>query len=942
MAEIDPVILELRAELGKYRADLKSTTSMVQNQLGSQEKSVQRLEAQMRKSSGAISGQLRGLAATFATYFSGRELVGLIDGFTRVQNSLRVAGLEGQKLEAVQADLLDLSTRYGVSIEGLANLYGKATDAGRSFGASEGEVLKLTEATSQALLITGTNAQQASGAILGLSQALASGTVRAEEYNQINEGGLRPLLQAAAATEKYGGDINKLRSAVLAGKVSSQEFFQAIQAGSAQLSGQAANATLTLSGAFEALTSRLTVYIGQSAEANGVTQALVGAMQLLADNLDTVIPALAIIAALMGASLVGNALAGTRAFFALTAAMGGAATAAEALAFTLGTAGVGAAIVAVGAGLIYLVSQTDNATMSLDDLKAANERNADELDSMISKLKAAGVQTDELAAAADRAKGSVDGLSDSYRQALIEARKFNKETAGGKIQTYNDDIRASQDRQAVLTEYIRAQRAANPGAIREGRKSPQLANAEQKLAAERQLEAGLRVRVDVQAAAFQAGVDLDGGGKRTATATTDKTKPKKPPKGPKDRTEEIAARAAQELAQLQIEELRARAELSTNVEERADFERQILAAERKQREDDLDARIKAGSLTKEQADEQRKIIDALYGQRITEDGTGDIIVEKQKSIYGELQARQEQERLARLQADAMRDELDALGAESDITDVRTARVEIERRMLEIQQDIERKLLEEAIARGDVLDAAQARAALDRKQSADRTGFERDNKGPLGKYIDDAKKVGANLNDEFESIAVDGLQSLNDGLADAIVNSKNLGDVFKNVAKQIIADLIRIAIQQQIVNALQSAFGGGGGGGIFSSLFGGGSSMGTSGGMDLRGFGRASGGNVNAGTMYRVQEGQREFFRPSVSGDIIPLSAMNAQASRGTSQTVVNQTFVLDARHGITTPQLINYVNQTANAKALEAGGASFAAGQQSMPGSLNKYQQLKG
>src|SRR5690606_28816850 len=103
-------------------------------------------------------------------------------------------------------------------------------------------------------------------------------------------------------------------------------------------------------------------------------------------------------------------------------------------------------------------------------------------------------------------------------------------------------------------------------------------------------------------------------------------------------------------------------------------------------------------------------------------------------------------------------------------------------MLELQQRIERALLDEAIKRGEVLDAVAARAALARKQAADRTGFERDNMGPLGKYLEDVRKVGLNLDDEFEKIAVDGLQSLNNGLADAIVNSKNLGDVFKNVAK----------------------------------------------------------------------------------------------------------------------------------------------------------------
>lgn len=880
MAEIDPLTLKIIADTKGALKDVADFQRLTGQGLNKVERDVLRLEAQMKRSTGAIGNSLKGLAATFGTLFTGRELVAAIDSFTRLQNSLRVAGLEGEKLQRVQSQLLDLSTRYGVGIEGLANLYGKAADAGRSFGASEAEILQLTEATSQALKITGTSAAQAQGAILGLSQALASGTVRAEEYNQINEGGLRPLLQAAAGAERFGGDINKLRAAMLDGKVTSQEFFAGILAGSAELDAKASKATLTLAGAFEALSSRFTVYIGQSAEANGATAALAGAMQLLADNIDVLIPALALVATFVGTRMVTAAIAGSTAYAGFTATLAGTASAtalatrglAALTAALTGPAGVALAVTAVVASLAYFSTSADNAGMSIDDLRKANEQNADELDGMISKLKAAGVQTDELAAAADRAKGSVDDLSDSYRNALIEARKFNRETAGGKIQTYNDDIRASQGRQAVLAEYIRAQRAANPGAIREGRKSPQLAQAEQKLAAERQLEAGLRVRVDIQAAAFQAGVDLDGGGKRTGTATS--ATPEKTRSGrtrAADDPLDAQFRNEQELRQLQLEELRAKEQVATSATARADLARQALALEATIRRKDIDEAVRKGTLRVEEANARRKIIDNLYG------AADEITVQGRETAYQLAISREEQERIARLQTDAMRDELDALGAEAGITDVRKNRVAIERRMLEIQQQIERALLEEAIARGDVLDAAQARAALGRKQAADRTGFERDQAGPLGQYVEDLRKAGLNLDDQFEGIAVNGLRSLNDGLAEAIASSKNLGDVFANVAEAIIADLIRIAIQQTIVNALMSAFGGGGGGGGkgLGNIIGGALKLGSKIG------GLASGGYAEPYSIHRVNEhkGGVELLRMgSQGGTVIPLGQVNTRAS----------------------------------------------------------------
>jgi hypothetical protein len=153
----------------------------------------------------------------------------------------------------------------------------------------------------------------------------------------------------------------------------------------------------------------------------------------------------------------------------------------------------------------------------------------------------------------------------------------------------------------------------------------------------------------------------------------------------------------------------------------------------------------------------------------------------------------------------------------------------------------------------------------------QAGFEQDSKGPLGQYLDEIRKVGLNLDDEFENIAVNGLKSLNDGLTDAIMNSQNLGDVFKNVAKQIVADLIRIAIQQTIVNSLLGAVSG-----LFGGVVGGGTSA-------LKGSAkisnRASGGPVEAGRLYRINESGVEGFVPAMSGTIIPAGEMNARAAQ---------------------------------------------------------------
>lgn len=873
MSEIDPVILELRADLGKYRADLQSTTSQVQRLLGNQEKSAQRLEAQMRKSSGAIGASLRGLAGTLGTYFTGRELTGLIDSFTRLQNSLRVAGLEGAKLESVQTQLLDLSTRYGVGIEGLANLYGKATDAGRSFGASEAEILQMTEATSQALLITGTSAAQAQGAILGLSQALASGTVRAEEYNQINEGGLRPLLQAAAATEKYGGDINKLRTAVLAGKVSSQEFFNAIQTGSAQLAGQASKATLTLSGAFEALTSQLTVYIGQSSQANGVTAALAGALQLLANNLDRVIPALAIIAAGLGIGLVTNAI---RARVALLAASGAAVT----LAGTATAAGrallaafggpVGVAITALVVGIGYLVSQTDEAVRAAKEaeLQAIRTASAQETEKRATELLAAAKGSEKVAqiaatkASRDRAAQALQtakALQAEAKAALVAARAQARQTfeksAGdtGFLATFGRALGGAGGAGPTIT----------PGTAQANNLDRKANAAQIELDRANKAIAQLEGQVDGLTAAIGDGAKAP----KLAAAAGDGKKPKKGRASSGPSISDINDRFESELASIAQQTISARQSLATRAEDRAELELRAVEAAR------VEA-LRSLSADKDYSQAQKaRVKDAL-----------DNLAEfERERIARDLRVQKEEE-LADIADTQFRTQSDALRQQYDLAKSQTERRDLAYEIIDLEYRYRDAALRAVEENEDLADAVRQRAAIERAALAsgrDRTmeSARRDTAGPLENYFDNAKKDAAELNEAYQTIAVDGLGSVRDALTETAAEYLKLGGIAGKVINGIISDLIRLFIQQQITGLVGSLFGP-------SASSKQGAASGIAAGVG-KFFGRASGGYNAPHSITRVNEqgGGVELLRMgSKGGTVIPLGQVNQQASRDGGQS----------------------------------------------------------
>lgn len=867
MAEIDPVILELRADLGKYRADLQSTTSQVQRLLGNQEKSARRLEAQMRKSSGAIGASLRGLAGTLGTYFTGRELTGLIDSFTRLQNSLRVAGLEGSKLESVQSQLLDLSTRYGVGIEGLANLYGKATDAGRSFGASEAEILQLTEATSQALLITGTSAAQAQGAILGLSQALASGTVRAEEYNQINEGGLRPLLQAAAASEKYGGDINKLRTAVLAGKVSSAEFFAAIQSGSAQLSGQASKATLTLSGAFEALTSSLTVYVGQSAQANGVTQALAGAMQLLAENLDSIIPALAIIATVLGGRFLAGALAGGTALRTLaayasiaTTSLAGTALAARSAGAALLTAlggPVGVAIAALVLGLAYVAAKSGEAAQATGEYA----KQADALAKIQDKVTDA---TERLASATGKARA----------EALANARALREETkqylANAQAALIAAEAKAIQARNQARQELQSLPVNSGAGGGPDRLNGVLQRNSRQVIDANANVKQAQANIIQSQAEIARLGKIIDAAAPPAVAAVGDGKKPKGPKGGGASgpSISDINDRFESELASIAQQTISARQSLATSAEDRAELELRAVEAAR------VEA-LRSLSADKDYSEAQKvRVKDAL--DNLAEFERERIARDLRVASYERAAELADTE--FRVQSEALRQQYDLAESQAERRDLAFKIIDLEYRHQEAA--LKALIAVETIAGVETERAKVAKiqlAALQQSRGATMESARRDTAGPLESYFDNAKKDANELNEAYQQIAVDGLGSVTDALTETATGFLKLGGTAGKVIDGIISDLIRLFIQQQIT-------------GLFGSLFGpsAASKQGAASGIAAgvgKFFGRASGGWVAPGQTVRVNEsrGGAEYLRMgSKGGTVIPLGQVNQQASQPTS------------------------------------------------------------
>lgn len=384
---------------------------------------------------------------------------------------------------------------------------------------------------------------------------------------------------------------------------------------------------------------------------------------------------------------------------------------------------------------------------------------------------------------------------------------------------------------------------------------------------------------------------------------------------------EILARIDSQLASMAQQALSAMESVAKSADERAELElRSVeLARVRALREVDTDTDLER--LGEEEAANQRARIKSQI-----------------EALADAERARIEERRKAELEQDTRdlaqeryNNDRDALQVQYELADSQSERKRLALEMVDLELRYQKALLEAIIASETATEAEKERARIalegvnatadGRQETASRA-----NEGPLDAYRRRLNRSSDAINEEVESYVVDELNNVRDGIRGAI--EKQLG-----VKDPLISGLLNLLIENVILKPLADALAnasGGGGGGIGGAL----ASIGTA----LLG-GRASGGYVNGGQMYRVNEGASpgrvEGFIPQGSGHIVPLGRMNALKSGGGGR-VFNIT--VDARNSVNPEGFEQRILAEAAKRAAQMDGQAAQATLKAMPGRMSQYQ----
>ncbi|HHQ6088867.1 TPA: tape measure protein [Enterobacter hormaechei subsp. steigerwaltii] len=204
------------------------------------------------------------------------------------QLNARIERLTGSAATASQTmqNMMRISSATGGSLQDTAKLWETLSTALRDTGATNGQIIQLTETLQKIGRIGGSSSEEMANALRQFGQSISSGTVRAEEFNSILEQMPELARQIAAG---MGVSIGELRQLMLDGKLTAEDALNAIQKQTGSVNAEFEKLPRTLSQANTALTNSFLSMIDSVNQATGASNGLVAVIDSMTAALDRLV-----------------------------------------------------------------------------------------------------------------------------------------------------------------------------------------------------------------------------------------------------------------------------------------------------------------------------------------------------------------------------------------------------------------------------------------------------------------------------------------------------------------------------------------------------------------------------------------------------------------------------------------------------------------------------
>ncbi|MBH2937780.1 tape measure protein [Serratia marcescens] len=213
----------------------------------------------------------------------GKAFLTVADNITQLQSRIARLSTDATTAMSTFEALTAIASTTGSSLRDTAKLWEAMTSALKGTGATNTQILTLTNTLQKIGRVGGSSAEEMANALRQFGQSITSGTVKSEEFNSILEQMPELARQIGAG---MGLSMGQLRQAMLEGKLSAQDALNAIMKQSSAVNDEFSKLPRTMDQASNSLTISLQNLIGKMNEAMGASATMVKVIDSISAAID--------------------------------------------------------------------------------------------------------------------------------------------------------------------------------------------------------------------------------------------------------------------------------------------------------------------------------------------------------------------------------------------------------------------------------------------------------------------------------------------------------------------------------------------------------------------------------------------------------------------------------------------------------------------------------
>ena len=222
---------------------------------------------------GMSLGALKGAFVALGGMALINEIKQTADAMMSLSSRIKLVTKDDAERLQVESRLYQMSIKNRASLEDLGDLYYKTASSAKQFGASQEDVIRLTDIVSKSLIIGGADTNQQKATILQLSQALGSGVLQGDELRSLRENA--PKLMQSIATY-LGKSMAELKEMGAKGELTTQVLMEAILASGKTIDSEFGRITPTIGQAITVLGNKWSKLILDIQNSTGVFGTIAG------------------------------------------------------------------------------------------------------------------------------------------------------------------------------------------------------------------------------------------------------------------------------------------------------------------------------------------------------------------------------------------------------------------------------------------------------------------------------------------------------------------------------------------------------------------------------------------------------------------------------------------------------------------------------------------